>query len=228
MNFLQLAQAVKRESGLGDASSVASITTAVGDDRRMFDWVNWAARDITLAREDWRWRRGSATLASTTAQANDSSDFLLTDFASWKKPSGFYRPSAYRLSDGLSSEQELQWLDYDQWRKMFTIGEQTTGCAQYWSISPNDEFLLGPAPDTAHFIRADYVKDYTSMTLDADVPAIPARFHMLIVWRALMEYGGFDAAGEVLQRASTNYMQAWPQLVQSQIEMPGITARALA
>ncbi len=228
MNLLQLTQAVKRESGLGDSTSVASITTAVGDDKRMFAWVNWAARDITLAREDWRWRRGAATLASTTAQDNDSSDFLLNDFASWKKASGFYKPSAYRLTDGAATERELMWLDYDQFRKQFIMGTPATGSVQYWSVSPTEGFLIGPTPDAAHFLRADYVKDYTDLVADADVPAIPARFHMLIVWRALMEYGGFDAASEVYQRAQNNYIVAWPQLVQSQIEMPGITARALA
>jgi hypothetical protein len=93
MNYLQIAQAVKRESGLsgGGPSSIAS---ALGDDARIFQWVNWAARDITLAREDWRWRRGAATLASTSNQTNTATDFGLTDFASWKDSAGLYKPSA--------------------------------------------------------------------------------------------------------------------------------------
>lgn len=228
MNFLQLTQAVKRESGLGMGSSIVAFASATGDDLRMFNWVNWAARDISLAREDWRWRRGMATLASTTSIANAASAFGLTDFASWKGPSAQYKPSAYRVSDGLSAERELTWVDYDQFRKQFYLGAQSTGSVQYWSVSPSEEFLIGPTPDAAHFIRADYVKDYTEMTADADTPPVPARFHMLIVWRALMEYGGFDAASEVYQRAEKNYTLAWPQLVQSQMDRPTITARALA
>lgn len=228
MNFLQLTQAVKRESGLGMGNSIAAFASATGDDLRMFNWVNWAARDVTLSREDWRWRRGSATLASTTAVANPAASFGLTDFASWKGQGGHYKPSAYRVADGVGSERELAWLDYDQFRKQFFLGAQAPGAVQYWSVSPQEEFLIGPTPDSAHFIRADYVKDFTDMAADADVPQLPARFHMLIVWRALMEYGGFDAASEVYQRAEKNYTLAWPQLVQSQMDQPAFAARSLA
>lgn len=228
MNFLDLAKQVKRESGLGMESSIVSYATATGDDRRMFMWVNWAARDITLAREDWRWRRGMATLASATSQVNTASAFGLTDFASWKAANTTYKPSAYRLSDGAGMEQSLSFVDYDTFRQRYMVGVQTPSAAQQWSISPSEEFLLGPTPDTAHFVRADYVKDYVDMSADADIPSMPARFHMLIVWRALMEYGGFDAASEVYQRAERNYTQTWPQLTQSQLETPSFAARSLA
>lgn len=225
MNYLQLAQAVKRESGLGAGSSIVSLATAAGDDLRMFNWVNWAARDITLSRADWRWRRGAATLASTVNQTNTATDFGLSDFASWKPASRTYKPSAYRITDG--AEGALQWMEYEQFRQAFTVGTQTAGVAQYWSVSPSEAFLLGPAPDTAHFVRADYIKDYADLTADADVPAIPTRFHMLIVWRALMEYAGFDAAGEVMQRAERNYNSAITQLSLSQLDTPSFAARSL-
>ncbi len=227
MNFLGLTQAVYRESGLSGTTPTAYAGTS-GDVARFFAWTNWAARDITLAREDWRFRRGSATLASTTSQVNPGASFGLTDFASWKDATRFYKPSAYRLADTLSSEHELLWVDYDQFRKMFYLGTQTPSAAQYWSISPEDEFLLGPAPDSAHFIRADYVKTYADMAADTDIPQLPERFHMLIVWKALMEYGGFDAASEVYQRAEKNYTAGWAQLVQAQIDNPKFSARPLA
>ena len=227
MNLLQLTQAVKRESGMAGGGPL-SVSTTVLQEQRLFAWVNWAARDITLAREDWRFRRANATLASTTDQANTAADFGLTDFASWKPATRFYKPSTYRVSDGLSMERELVWMDYDQFRKTYTIGTQTPGMATNWTISPSEEFLLGPAPDSAHFIRADYVRDYTDLVLDTDTPIIPARFHMLIVWRALREYGGFDAASEVFQRADQNYNSMWPQLLQSQTEAPTIASLSLA
>lgn len=227
MNYLQLAQAVKRESGLS-GSGPTSVSGAQGDDARIFNWVNWACRDVTLAREDWRWRRGAATLASTSNMANAAADFGLTDFASWKDSAGLYKPSAYRVADGAGSEHELQWMTYDLFRKNFFIGTPATGGAQYWSISPSDEFLVGPAPDSPHFVRADYIKDYADLVNGTDTPAVPARFHMIIVWRALMEYGGYDAASEVYQRAEKNYSLLWTSMVQSQLETPSMMARSLA
>jgi hypothetical protein len=227
MNFLQLTQAVKRESGV-TGSSPSSASTSVLSEQRLFNWVNWAARDVTLAREDWRWRRGMATLASTSNQVNAAAAFGLTDFASWKDANKTYKPTAYRIADGNTVERPLAWMTYDNFRQAFYTGGQNSGVVQYWSISPQDEFLLGPAPDGAHFVRADYIKDYADLVGDSDTPAMPARFHMIIVWRALMEYGGFDAAGEVYQRAEKNYNEMWTALVQSQLEMPSFQARSLA
>ena len=66
------------------------------------------------------------------------------------------------------------------------------------------------------------------MVLDADEPALPARFHNLIGWRALREYGGFDAASEVYQRAEQNYSMGFSALAQSQLPRPGFGARPLA
>ena len=88
--------------------------------------------------------------------------------------------------------------------------------------------MVGPTPDAPHMVRADYIRDVVDMAADSDVPGLPARFHMLIVWRALSEYGGFDAAGEVFQRASGNYNSLLSALHQAQL--PGIrfTARPLA
>lgn len=226
MNFLQLAQALKRESGLSGAAPGDAGTTVLSE-QRLFNWVNWAARDIHLAREDWRWRRGMATLPSTINQVNPASAFGLTDFASWKDANKTYSPTAYRIADGNTIERKLAWMTYDNFRQTYFTGGQNSGVVQYWSISPSDEFLLGPAPDSEHFVRADYIKDYTDLVLNADVPTMPARFHMMIVWRALMEYGGFDAAGEVYQRAEKNYQLMWTSLVQSQLEMPTIQARSL-
>lgn len=227
MNYLQLAQAVKQESGMA-GSGPTDVATTVQSERRIFSWVDWAARDIALQREDWRWRRGSATLASTTSMANAPAAFGLTDFASWKGANSKYWPTAYRISDGAATESKLTWLEYDEFRIKFMTGAQAPGLAQYWSVSPSEEFLIGPTPDSAHFIRADYVKDYAPLTQNTDTPPMPARFHMLIVWRALKEYGGYDAASEVYQRASENYQAMWPGLVQSQLEAPGFIARSLA
>ena len=65
-------------------------------------------------------------------------------------------------------------------------------------------------------------------TADTDTPAMPTRFHSLIVWRALTEYGGYDAASEVFQRADRNYTMAMPALLQSQLPQRWIAARGLA
>lgn len=232
MNFLQLARAVKRESGLSGGPP-ASATTASGDDSRVFEWVNWAWRDIALAHESWLFRRGEAlgqVPAGTLVMVPEAAapGFALADFAAWKPAADGYRPSAWRVADGQVSEHALAWLDYEAFRQRFLTGTHAPGALQYWSMAPGGELLVGPTPDAVHMVRAAYVKDVVDLVLDADEPALPARFHPLIGWRALREYGGFDAASEVYQRAEQNYSMGFSALAQSQLPRPGFGARPLA
>lgn len=230
MNFLQLARAVKRESGLSGGPP-ASVTTASGDDARVFEWVNWAWRDIALAHESWLFRRGEAlgqATGITLPPAAALPGFALTDWASWKQQNPEYRPSAWRVADGQASERGMEYLPYDRFRARFLVGAHSPGPLRFWSIAPGGELLVGPTPDSAHQVRASYVRDVVDMALDADVPAMPARFHPLIAWRALREYGGFDAASEVYQRAEQNYSMGYSALAQSQLPRPGFGARPLA
>lgn len=230
MNFLQLAQSVKRESGLSGGGPV-SVVTATGDDARFFQWVNWAHRDICLMHETWLFRRGSA-LGQTTVMAMPhdlaAPGFGLTDFGSWKPQNPEYRPSAWRVSDGQRLEQHLSYLPWDEFRARFVMGTHEAGPVKFWTTDPAGQLMVSPTPDSAHMVRADYIKDVVDMTADADQPMLPTRFQPLIVWRALTEYGGFDAAGEVMQRAERNYNTNLPALLQAQLPMRWISARPLA
>ena len=230
MNFLQLAQAVKRESGLSGGAP-ASLATAKGDDARIFQWVNWAWRDIALMHESWFFRRGEAlgeTSAMVMSPTASAPGFALTDWATWKPQADDYRPSAWRVTDGQAAEHPLQFLPYDSFRSRFIVGVHTPGPVRFWSVAPSGDLLLGPTPDAAHRVRASYIRDVVDMTADADEPAMPQRFHAIIVWRALREYGGYDAASEVFQRADQNYNMLMSALTQAQLPRPGFGARPLA
>lgn len=230
MNYLQLAQAVKRESGLSGGGPT-SVVTATGDDARIFQWVNWAWRDIQLMHETWLWRRGSALGEATLAtMPHDlaSPGFNLTDFGQWKPENTEYRASAWRTAHGQQSEMPIRFMRWDDFRASFIQGVHQAGPVQFWSVDPSGVLSLGPTPDAAHMVRADYIRDVVDMTADTDTPAMPTRFHSLIVWRALTEYGGYDAASEVFQRADRNYTMAMPALLQSQLPQRWIAARGLA
>jgi hypothetical protein len=230
VNLLQLTQALKRETGLSGAGP-SSVVTATGDDARLFGWINWAWRDIQLMHESWLWRRGSALGQTTTpSMAHDiiAPGFGLSDFGGWKNESREYKPSAWRVSDGQQSEQALSYMTWDEYRARFIAGTHEAGAVRFWSTSPDGVLWLGPIPDSAHMVRADYIKDVIDLLADTDTPAMPSRFHNIIIWRALIEYGGYDAASEVYQRADRNYSLAMPALLRSQLPAIRIMARPLA
>jgi hypothetical protein len=84
------------------------------------------------------------------------------------------------------------------------------------------------AKPTASFVID--VHRYTNpvaMAADTDTPAMPSEHHMLIVWRALMLYAGFDEAGGLFQHANANYkrmLEAATQYQQPDVQWGGALA----
>lgn len=54
------------------------------------------------------------------------------------------------------------------------------------------------------------------MTVDADIPEMPADFHMAIVYRALVKYGFDSVSPEILSRAEFDGARLWESLVNNQ------------
>lgn len=233
MNLLSLARAAKRESGLtSSAADPAAFASATGDDLRFFHWVIWAWRDLDLMHKTWKWRRaaGQATTSGSMTLAPDAvaPGFAISSFSSWLPASREYQPSTYPVADGVSTERPLTFLPYDVFRKQFILSSHTTNNLQYWTVAPNGDFMVGPTPDEDHVVNADYIKGHTALALDADEPTLPEDYHMLIVWRALQQYGGFDAASEVFQRADMNERSMMSALTQDQLPAPRWMGRPLA
>lgn len=231
MNLIELAREVKRESGLSGDGPVSG-ALARGNETRIIGWVRSAWRDIDLMHEAWSWRQasGQATTSGSMVLAPGAAGpgFAIASFAKWRLPTREYQPTAYRAADGAQAEHPLTFVPYDQFRRMFMVGVHLAAGLQYWSISPAGEFLVGPTPDSAHVVTADYIRGHVRLQADTDVPALPADFHELIVWRALREYGGFDAASEVYGRADRNLASGLPTLRQACLPTIRFAARSLA
>lgn len=231
MNLIELSREVKRESGLsGDGATTVSL--AKGNDERILAWVREAWRDIDLMHETWTWRQAQAEGQTSGAMLMEpgaaAPGFALTSFARWRQHTRLYQPTAFRVSDGLQAERPLGFLPYDRFRRLFMVGVHQPGGLQYWSESPAGDFMVGPTPDSTHVVRADYIRDHVPLVADTDTPALPARFHPLIVWRALREYGGFDAATEAYMRADRNLSGGLPSLRQACLPEIRFSTRGLA
>ena len=51
-----------------------------------------------------------------------------------------------------------------------------------------------------------------AVAADADTPALPSNFHMLIVFRAMYYYGGYESASEVYQRGEFEFKRLMERL----------------
>jgi hypothetical protein len=135
----------------------------------------------------------------------------LTDHANWSVE----HLRVYK--DSVADEYSLTYMDYDEFREVYMRGTIATGRPTFFTITPKDELLFYPTPNDAYTIYGDYYTNPVTLAADADEPAMPARFHMAIVYGAVLSYGNFESAPEVIQFAAMNYSRMLRNIEQDQL-----------
>ena len=210
MNLLQLVNQTRVECGV----SGPALTTAqgqVGESGRMVSWTQQAWIDIQTSKEDWLFLREPFTFNLVANQYQyTATEAGLTDFGNWKRDS--FRASS--VGQDYKDEQLLNYMDFTTYRNLYRYANMrnTTARPVVVSITPEKDLAFGSKPDQAYVIDGEYYTQPTSLTADTDVPLIPARFHMAIVYRAMMYYAGYEAAPEVLARGDFEYRRLYSRM----------------
>lgn len=210
MNLLQLVNQARVECGV----SGPALTTAVGqtgESGRMVAWVVQGWTDIQTSKEDWLFMRESFNF-NTTASTWEYSPTAagLTDFGNWKRDS-------FRCASDLSLYRDEQLLNYMEWttfRNLYRYANMrnTTARPVVVSIKPNKDLAFGSTPDGIYVIDGEYYTQPVTLSADTDTPLLPARFHMAIVYRAMMYYAGYEAAPEVMARGDFEYRRLYSRM----------------
>lgn len=199
MTFLQIFQRLWRECDVA-GTAPTTVVGQTGEGLRLKEWASQAFVDLQNKRPNWEWMRTTKSFDTVASQQSYdiTTDLSLTDFASWKKDS--FR--IYLKSAGVGNEILLPYYEYNFFRNYWELGIQTTNESRPIAISakPDKDLVFGPVPDAVYTVTGEYYKTATELSLDADTPELPDRFHMLIVYLAMMDYGGFEAAAEVYER----------------------------
>lgn len=205
--FLLQAQKAARDSGvvsgLNQPLTTANQTGLLG---KIVYWTQDAWRQIQNTENAWRWMRGEftgATIANTPRYTNAS--WNITNWAEWIGTREDLRDFPYSIYNpvlGLSDETALRQLDFEEWRQTFNRGTQYPQKPSVYAISPAGEFCLGPTPDAIYTVVGPYRQTVQELVNDGDIPAMPARFHDLISYRARLLLAEHDEAGFALETAS--------------------------
>jgi hypothetical protein len=202
MNNLELCQALRLEAGVSGTDT--SVVGATGEWGQVVHWIKQAWRDIQMKHDDWNFMRADASFVTVADQMEydyDGAEIALTNFSRWKK-------NSFRIySTTVADQHFLAHLDYERFRDTYIYGsyQETSSYPSAIAVTPTDSLVLGLRPDTTYTVTGQYYKNVQSMTLDADEPDMPERFHMLIVWKALMRYGRFEESGTIMQIAEREY-----------------------
>jgi hypothetical protein len=223
MNRLQLAQRTQLECGVSGTLSTTENQSIAGF-ARLIAWNDTAWEEIQTRHDDWGWLRSSNILglgASFTTVAGTASyplgtgagtcGVLATAFGKWDRQT--FRN--YTTSVGVSNENFLDEVPFDVWRDAYMYGAQRSVQTRpvAVAIGPDNSVCLGPPPNALYTVTADYFMAPTAMALDTDTPTgLPTQFQMLIVYKAMMMYGAYEAAPEVYQRGEAGYSSLMARL----------------
>lgn len=216
MNRLALINSAMVECGV----SGGPLTTAVGlvgSQGRIAGWVDASWNEVQNKHDDWKWMRSSnllgagssfvtvagsatyplGTVAGTVGIAVDS-------FGKWDKTT--FR--CYTTAVGTSDEQLLDDIPYDSWRDSYMLGAMRSVQTRptVVSIGPDQSVNVAPPSNGLYTITSDYFVAPSVMTADTDVPTgLPLRFHMIIVYKTMIKYAGYESAQEVFDRGTSEY-----------------------
>lgn len=199
MNFLQLCQRLRQETGISD-SGPSNVSSQTGDMKRLVDWVNesWVRLQGIAPNWSWMWVQGEVVV---TAESNT---FTLN----------------VNLIEGTiyCEGQPLELVDYKTFREYTRDKEVSTLISRL----PNGLYILGSTSAVDKTISYEAYKKPEPMVQGIDVPSMPSEYHMIIVYGALLEYAMFDEAPELSQKARLNYEQMLAEL--SRNTLPELTA----
>lgn len=209
MNFLQLCQRVFQEGGI--SGSITSVTNQTGEAQRVVNWVNAAYQQILNDQSmNWNFQHSVSTIQLTPGIGTYSfTDLGIPAGAQWDINS-----MRVAKSSTLADETMLAPMRFPEFRDfwLFSANRLVQSRPLNCTVNNQTELQLAPIPDQAYYLNFEWLLQLSSLVANTDVPAIPARFQLVIVWRALREYGLFEAAPEVIARAERNYKEVMLQL----------------
>lgn len=202
MNFLQICQKVKSLSGLSGTGPTAT-ATATGIDAKIVSYVQdaWVAiQQLT----DWKFLHATAptnTLVVGSPRYTLTTALGMTSLARLDPCSLYlsYAGTRYRLDEASAAELE----------DLYVLDTPDNACPTAVAVNTaTGEMIFNCPPDVAYSFAFRYYQTPELLQADADIPSVDEAHHKLIVWRALMDYGRYDGAPEVLQWATQEYDKA--------------------
>jgi hypothetical protein len=197
VTYLELVRRVALESGtLPDSAVPATTAGLTGRPALLASWVQQAWRDIQNRRSHWRWMRAEwqgALVAGT--QRYTPAALGIVRFGEWVHVDEHGMPVATLYRGDPSDEGRMRMVPWHAFYTRFLRGVSQQDRPGWYSEDGEGRLVVAPVPDGAYTMRGLYRKAPQELAADGDVPEMPARFHDLIVWRALLMLAAYDEAG---------------------------------
>jgi len=229
VNFLALTQRLYSELGRSGSGPTAFVGASASN-LRLFNAVADAWLDVQTDPIGWRWmlRQGDTLPLTAAVDTYTGIDLGFADFGRWRKPDDQY--TILQSDPALTPIQRVrvEHVVRDKFERQFRDNPPPAAAPQYWTVDPLEKLVIAPTPDKPYVLRAEYFIEPVPLLADASTPDMPAKFHMILVWKAMLQIAQFDAAPENVSRASDKYEELLSLLMLDQGQTLTINARPLA
>lgn len=201
MNFLQLAKRTRQECGIsGDGPAATEGQSGIY--AKIIEWVKAAHEELQQLHVDWNFDWGREDCPLTPGQdVYEPVDLWGLPFKLHAKDGCFI----YRADQGDRIKYWLTELPWEEFRQLRM--SNVSGIPTYMALSPDKKLHFYPTPNDGLVLKLEYFKLPQVLAANTDVPRIPERYHMAIVWRAVMMWCGHDENPALFQVANGNYRE---------------------
>lgn len=216
MNFLQLCQRAHQESGIGGSGPTA-VTGQVGRNADLVRWVLAAHEEIQGKQDNWRfdWQQGSFALTAGQAEYDPETDWGVSGGVRNFTKDGHY---VYVNSQGQEMRTKLGYLPWQMARDLKT--PSVSGIPTIFSLMPNGKVRFWPVPNAPTTVDSEYFLEPLTLSAPTDEPRFKAKYHMVIVWRAVMFYCEKVKDWSRFDTAESNYEDLYDKMLDT--EMPEV------
>lgn len=214
MTFLDLCKRLRQEAGIS-GSGPASVLERSGIEKQLVDWIAAAWAEVQGEHTDWAFNYNDFEFRTEAGKRIYEPGEIagLMDMSRWEKHSlSFYLETAGRID-----ERPLEVISYREFRSRYDMGVPTQDRPQHAAICPLNCLQLGPTPEAVYVVRGEYYRAPQTLAANSDIPRLPERYHLAIVWRALMLYAASEESQALFQGAQINYSTLLGQMVRDQL-----------
>lgn len=224
MTFLELCQRTAREGGV--EGTVSSVTSQVGMNRKIIDWVTDAWTDLQTMRP-WLFMCGEFNGSLVVGQQSYVIAAAVADGGF--NVGNFKEFASDRLyATDVNGKYEIPLAEYGVFRTR-TLGQDVYDQRPcFATIGPGYTLTLNARPDVVATVKADYWKKATVLAADDDVPAMNSDWHMAIVYKALRSYAEHEESPEIQRRARRMFLNIFNEMCITELPAFNIPARPLA
>lgn len=205
MTFLELCQRLRQEVGAA-GTGPAAVTGQHGESARLVGWIQQEWVNLQSKRPDWQfsWAEGEIEMEDGYREYALPSDWAI------------FVPGTIYLEN-----RPLVLLPYAEFRRRYRTPPE--GEPRHLTVRPDRVMTLSSAvqidapPAPGQVLSFEYYRKPQVLAANGDVPRLPANFHMLIVYRAMIQYGMYENAPEVVQQGSANANAMMPELERTQL-----------